>query len=43
VEFELAPGTYQIRLDLDGYASVQKTVEITAGKKVQLTETLAKQ
>ena len=42
VEFDLAPGNYQITLEADGYAPLQTTVEISAGKKLQLTETLTK-
>ena len=42
VEFALNPGTYQIKLELDGYQAVEKTIEVSAGKKVQLKETLTK-
>ena len=42
VEFTLNPGTYQIKLELDGYQAVEKTIEVSAGKKVQLKETLTK-
>jgi TolB-like protein len=42
VEFALNPGNYQIKLELDGYETVEKVVEVSAGKKVQLKESLAK-
>ena len=42
VEFALNPGTYQIKLELDGYQAVEKTIEVSAGKKVQLKETLTR-
>jgi TolB-like protein len=42
VEFLLNPGTYQIKLELEGYEPLEKTVDISAGKKIQLKETLAK-
>src|ERR1039458_3592688 len=42
VEFALNPGSYQITLELEGYATLQKTVEITAGKRIQVEETLTK-
>ena len=42
VEFALNPGSYQIKLELEGYATLQKTVEITAGKRIQVEETLTK-
>ena len=41
VEFDLKPGTYEVRLELDGYETVQKTIEIEAGKRIQVTETLS--
>jgi eukaryotic-like serine/threonine-protein kinase len=42
VEFALNPGSYQVKLELEGYATLQKTVEINAGKRIQLEETLTK-
>ena len=42
VEFALNPGSYQIKLELEGYATLQKTIEINAGKRIQLEETLTK-
>ncbi|MFZ0911884.1 MAG: protein kinase [Candidatus Korobacteraceae bacterium] len=42
VEFALNPGSYQIKLELEGYATLQKMVEITAGKRIQVEETLTK-
>ena len=42
VEFALNPGSYQIKLELEGYATLQKMVEINAGKRVQVEETLTK-
>ena len=43
VEFALNPGIYEIKVELEGYATLQKTVEVTAGKKVQVEENLTKQ
>jgi len=42
VEFALNPGSYEITLELAGYATLQKTVEINAGKRIQVEETLPK-
>jgi hypothetical protein len=42
VEFALNPGTYEIKLELEGYATQQKTVEVNAGKRIQVEETLTK-
>lgn len=42
VEFDLAPGTYQVTIEADGYQPVQKTIEVEAGKRVQVSETLSK-
>lgn len=42
VEFALNPGSYQITLELEGYATLQKSVEINAGKRIQVEETLTK-
>jgi eukaryotic-like serine/threonine-protein kinase len=42
VEFDLNPGSYQIKLELEGYAPLQKMVQINAGKRIQLEETLTK-
>ncbi len=43
VEFALNPGIYEITVELEGYATLQKTVEVTAGKKIQVEENLTKQ
>ena len=42
VEFDLSPGSYQITLEADGYEALQRNVEVQAGKRVQLSETLTK-
>ncbi|MGA3316262.1 MAG: protein kinase [Candidatus Korobacteraceae bacterium] len=42
VEFALNPGSYEITLELAGYATLQKMVEINAGKRIQVEETLTK-
>jgi serine/threonine protein kinase len=42
VEFALNPGSYEITLELAGYATLHKTVEINAGKRIQVEETLTK-
>jgi TolB-like protein len=42
VEFALNPGSYEIKLELEGYATLQKMVEINAGKRIQVEETLTK-
>ena len=42
VEFDLKPGTYQVTLEMEGYEPLQKTIEIEAGKRIQLVETLTK-
>jgi len=42
VEFDLKPGSYQVTLEMDGYEPIQKTIEIEAGKRIQLVETLNK-
>jgi len=42
VEFDLNPGNYQITLEFDGYETLEKMVNITAGKKIQLKEILTK-
>ena len=42
VEFALNPGIYEIKLELEGYATQQKTVEVNAGKRIQVEETLTR-
>ncbi len=42
VEFALNPGTYQIKLELEGYESLEKMVDVTAGKRIELKEILTK-
>jgi uncharacterized membrane protein len=42
VEFALNPGSYEIKLELEGYATLQKMVEVNAGKRIQVEETLTK-
>ena len=42
VEFALNPGRYEIKLELEGYATLQKMVEVNAGKRIQVEETLTK-
>jgi len=42
VEFALNPGRYEIKPELEGYATLQKMVEVNAGKRIQVEETLTK-
>jgi hypothetical protein len=42
VEFALNPGSYEIKLELEGYATPLKMVEVNAGKRIQVEETLTK-